>query len=110
MSSKQNERFSGLFITTMGGLLTVWNWQLAFSNGRFYPKIAVMGPVLIIAGLSIILFPDRLTVKSIGRQININGSNGSTLSPTPLGWGVIATAFGSGFLNLAVLEGWHLID
>jgi hypothetical protein len=108
MSSKQNERFSGLFITTMGGFLTVWNWQLAFSNGRFYPKIAVMGPVLIIAGLGIILFPDRLTENRIDPSVNINGSNGSNLAPTPLGWGVIVAAFGSGFLNLAVLEGCHL--
>jgi hypothetical protein len=107
MSSKQNERFSGLFITTTGALLTVWNCQSALSNGRFYPKIAVISPILIIAGLSIILFPDRLT-KDINRNVNINGSNGSTPEPTPLGWGVIITACASGFINLAILEGWHL--
>jgi uncharacterized membrane protein len=59
MSSKQTERFSGLFIATTGALLTVWTWQSALSNGRFYPKIAVISPILIIAGLGIILFPNR---------------------------------------------------
>jgi hypothetical protein len=108
MASKKNDRFSGFFIATLGMLLTVWNWQLAISNGRFYPKIAIMGPVLIVAGLGILFFPNRLTTKNINRQININGSKSHDVSPTPLGVGVVITAFGSGFLNLAILEGWHL--
>jgi hypothetical protein len=35
MVSRQQERFGGLFIATMGTILTVWTWQSALSDGRF---------------------------------------------------------------------------
>lgn len=59
MSSKQNQRFAGLLMTAMGVSLTIWNWYIALSYGRFFAKLTFLGSTLIIFGLSAILFPNR---------------------------------------------------
>jgi hypothetical protein len=48
MVSRQTERFGGLFIATIGAMLTSWNWYMAISAGHFYVKAAMIGPAVTI--------------------------------------------------------------
>jgi hypothetical protein len=84
MSSKRNERLSGLFLAVVGTTLTIWNWQMAISTDSFYLKVAFFGPPSIVVGLWLTLFPDRIS------------------------WTMFLIALGSGCLNLlALIKGWH---
>jgi hypothetical protein len=105
MVSRQQERFGGIFIATMGTILTVWNWQSALSNGRFYIKAAMLGTAFVAIGLGLILFPGYKTER-IERGEDISQLTGAALI-TPRWWGILAIALGSGFINLAALKGWQ---
>jgi hypothetical protein len=106
MVSRQKERFGGLFIATMGAILTIWTWYSAIYEGHFYLKAAMLGPVFTIIGLALILFPGYRTER-IERGEDISQLNGYALI-TPRWWGIMAISLGSGFINLAVLKGWQL--
>jgi hypothetical protein len=105
MVSRQQERFGGIFIATMGAILTVWNWQSALSDGRFYVKAAMLGPAFAVIGLGLVLFPGYKTER-IERGEDISQLTGAALI-TPRWWGILAISLGSGFLNLAMLKGWQ---
>lgn len=105
MVSRQQERLGGLFIATMGTILTVWTWQSALSDGRFYVKAAMLGPAFTVIGLGLLLFPGYKTER-IQRGEDISQLSGAALM-TPRWWGILAMAMGSGFMNLAVLKGWQ---
>ncbi len=98
MQSKQQERFGGIFLITIGALLTVWNWQMALHEGRFYFKLALLGPICTVIGLQCLLLPDL----SIAMREYPLPRNQTTF------WGyvIIAAAFGCGFVNLFALKGW----
>jgi hypothetical protein len=106
MVSRQKERFGGLFIATIGAILTIWNWHVAISAGHFYAKAAMIGPAVTIIGLALVLFPGYKTER-IERGEDISQLTGIQLL-TPRWWGVLAIALGSGFINLAALKGWQL--
>jgi hypothetical protein len=88
------ERFGGFLMSTIGAILTIWNWHLAFSDGHFYPHLAIISPTLIVIGFGKILFPTRLTT-------------GHDRKETTLGWVVNIIAIGSGILNWVVLKGLY---
>jgi hypothetical protein len=102
MVSRQTERFGGLFIATIGAMLTSWNWHLAISAGHFYVKAAMIGPAVTIIGLALVLFPGYKTER-IERGEDISQLTGIQLL-TPRWWGILAISLGSGFINLAVLK------
>jgi hypothetical protein len=106
MVSRQMERFGGLFIGTIGTLLTVWTWHSAIYAGVFYLKLAMLGPAFTVMGLGLILFPGYRTER-IQRGEEIGQLSGVRLI-TPRWWGILAISIGSGFINLAVLKGWQL--
>jgi hypothetical protein len=106
MVSRQKERFGGLFIATMGILLTVWTWQSALAEGHFYLKAALLGPAFTTIGLGLVLVPGYQTER-LQRGEDISQLSGAALI-TPRWWGILALSLGSGFLNLAVLKGWQL--
>ncbi len=105
MVSRQKERFGGLFIATIGAILTIWNWHLAISAGHFYAKAAMFGPAVTIIGLALVLVPGYKTER-IDRGEDISQLTGIQLL-TPRWWGILAISLGSGFINLAVLKGWQ---
>jgi hypothetical protein len=105
MVSRQQERFGGIFIATLGAILTYWNWQSALSQGHFYMKAAILGPAFTVIGLGLVLFPGYQTER-IERGEDISQLTGAALI-TPRWWGILALSLGSGFLNLAVLKGWQ---
>ncbi|AFY94443.1 hypothetical protein [Chamaesiphon minutus] len=104
MTTRRIERLGGVFIAVMGTLLTVWNWHLALSEGRFYPIVAILGPVLAIIGIGLIIFPGYRTER-LARGEDLDRSSGTALI-TARWWGVLAIAVGSGLINLAALKGW----
>jgi hypothetical protein len=106
MVSRRMERLGGLFIATMGTLLTGWNWYLALAEGRFYLNAALLGPAFAIIGLGLILFPGYRNER-IERGEDISQLSGAALI-TPRWWGIMAISLGSGLINLAVLKGWHV--
>jgi hypothetical protein len=106
MISRRRERFGGLSIATLGASLTLWNWHLALSDGRFYVKAALLGPAFTIIGLGLVLFPGYRTER-IERGEDIARLTGLALL-TPRWWGIIAISLGSGLVNLGTLKGWQL--
>lgn len=106
MVSRSMERLGGLFIATLGSLLTLWNWHLALSAGHFYPKIAILGPIFTMMGLGLILFPGYRTER-IDRGEDLTQLSGLALL-TPRWWGILAISIGSGLVNLGALKGWQL--
>jgi hypothetical protein len=105
MVSRQQERFGGVFIATIGAILTYWSWQSALSDGRFYIKAAMLGPAFTIIGLGLVLFPGYKTER-IERGEDIDRLTGAALI-TPRWWGILALSIGSGLVNLGMLKGWH---
>jgi hypothetical protein len=106
MVSRRTERLGGLFIATLGSLLTIWNWHLALSEGHFYPKVALIGPAFTVMGLGLILFPGYRTER-LARGEDISQLSGVALL-TPRWWGILAISLGSGLVNLGALKGWQL--
>lgn len=104
MTTRRMERSCGLVIAVIGTLLTVWNWHLALSEGRFYEQAAMMGPILTIMGLGLIVFPGYRTER-LTRGEDLDRLSGTALI-TARWWGVLAIAVGSGLINLAALKGW----
>jgi hypothetical protein len=105
MVSRQKERFGGIFIATMGILLTIWNWHIALSEGHFYMKAAILGPAFTVIGLGLVLFPGY-QAERLARGEDISQLSGAALL-TPRWWGILAISVGSGVLNLAILKGWQ---
>jgi hypothetical protein len=106
MVSRQKERFGGLFIATIGAILTIWNWHVAIYQGHFYVKAAMIGPAVTIVGLALVIFPGYKTER-IERGEDISQLTGIQLL-TPRWWGILAISLGSGFINLAFLKSWQL--
>jgi hypothetical protein len=104
MVSRQKERFGGLFIATMGILLTVWTWQSALSKGNFTSLGAVGGPIFAVMGLGMMVFPSYQRER-IERGEDISQLSGYALI-TPRWWGILAIGSGLGLINYAVLKGW----
>ena len=52
-------RFFGLIISLISAGITYYNWQNALTDGRYSINMAIFGPVGIIGGLFIMLFPTK---------------------------------------------------
>jgi hypothetical protein len=105
MTTRRMERLCGVFMAVTGTLLIVGNWHLALSQRRFYPKVAILGPVLTIIGLGLIIFPGY-RAERLARGEDLDRLSGAALI-TSRWWGVLAIAVGSGLINLAALKGWR---
>ena len=105
MGLRKKEQFGGLFMATIGAVLTIWNWHVAISEGHFYVKAAMIGPAFTTLGLALVLFPGYKTER-VERGEDISQLTGLQLL-TPRWWGILAISLGSGFINLAVLKGWQ---
>jgi hypothetical protein len=105
MTTRRMERLGGIVIAVMGMLLTVWNWHLALSEGRFYEHAAIFGPVLTIMGLGLVIFPGYRTKRQACSE-NLDRLSGAA-SIAAQWWGLLAIAVGSGLINLAALKGWR---
>ena len=82
--------FALLLILICGGL-TYYNWYQLQSEGRFSTKLATFGPVCVVGGVFLLLFPSK-----VGK-------------PTTTGDKVIV--FGVLFIGLlAGLLNWYLMD
>ncbi len=103
MVSRQTERFGGLFIATIGAILTIWNWNMALHEGHFYFKAAFAGPAFTALGLGLVIFPGYRTER-LERGEDISQLSGLALL-TPRWWGVLAIAFGVGLANVGLMYG-----
>jgi hypothetical protein len=106
MVSRQMERFGGLFIATIGAILTLWNWQIAIYEGHFYMNAAFLGPAFTVMGLGLVIFPGYRTER-IARGEDISQLTGSAML-TPRWWGILAISIGSGLANYGVLSNWKI--
>jgi hypothetical protein len=52
-------RFLALLIMTVSAAVTWWNWHLLLIEGRYYIKAAAFGPVGVVGGFFILLFPTK---------------------------------------------------
>ena len=106
MVSRRNERLGGLFIATIGALLTMWAWRSALDTGHYYLLAAMGGPAFTIVGIALILVPGYRTER-LQRGEDLDRLSGWELI-TARWWGILAIAVGSGFINLAILKDWRL--
>ena len=106
MVSRQQERLGGLFIATIGTILTIWTWQSALADGHFYVKGALLGPAFSTIGVGLFVFPGYKTER-IDRGEDISQLSGAGLI-TPRWWVILVAAIVSGCVNLAASKGWHL--
>jgi len=51
------QRLFALLIIVICGSLTWYNWYQVAHEGTYYPKVAVFGPVGIVGGVFLLLFP-----------------------------------------------------
>jgi hypothetical protein len=106
MISRRNERWGGLFIATVGALLTIWTWRAALDRGQYYLLAAIGAPAFTIIGIALIFVPGYRTER-IERSEDLDLFSGWELI-TARWWGILAISLGSGFINLAILKDWHL--
>lgn len=52
-------RLFGLVIIAVFVGMTYYNWHLRDTEGSYYPKLALFGPVGIVGGLFMLLFPSK---------------------------------------------------
>ncbi len=52
-------RVLGLLIMAVSAAVTWWNWNLLLSEGRYFIKAAAFGPVGVVGGFFILLFPTK---------------------------------------------------
>jgi hypothetical protein len=106
MVSRRNERLGGLFIATIGAMLTIWTWRSAIEQGHYYLLAAIGAPAFTIIGIALILVPGYRTER-LGRGEDLDLLSGWELI-TARWWGILAIALGSGSINLAILKDWRL--
>ncbi|WP_310488307.1 hypothetical protein [Chamaesiphon sp. VAR_69_metabat_338] len=114
MVSRRNERLGGLFIATIGALLTIWTWRSAIDRGHYYLLAAMGAPAFTIIGIALIVVPGYRTER-LDRGEDLDLLSGWELI-TARWWGILAitygtaelNALGSGFINLAILKDWQL--
>jgi hypothetical protein len=106
MVSRRNERLGGLFMATIGVLLTIWTWRAAIDRGHYYLLTAIGAPAFTTIGIALIFVPGYRTER-LGRGEDLDLFSGWALI-TARWWGILAIALGSGFINLAILKDWHL--
>jgi hypothetical protein len=46
-----------VFLAAGGAIATAANWYMLHAHGRYYPKLAVLGPVALVVGCFFLLFP-----------------------------------------------------
>ena len=106
MVLRQKERFGGVFIGTIGTILTFFSWHSAINDGSFSIKAGFCGPAFAMIGMALILFPGYQSER-IARGEDISQLSGARLL-TPRWWGVLAISMGSGLVNVGMLKFWHL--
>jgi hypothetical protein len=106
MVSRQMERFGGLFITTIGATMSIWNWHVAINQGHFSMNAALLGPAFTVIGLGLVIFPGYRTER-IERGEDISQLTGAAML-TPRWWGILAIAIGSGLANFGILSNWKI--
>ena len=52
-------RFAALLIITISIAITWWNWHLLLIEGRYYIKAAAFGPVGVVGGIFLLVFPSK---------------------------------------------------
>ena len=82
--------FALLIIAVSAGLI-YYNWHLLMQEGRYYIKLATFGPVGVVGGFFLLLFPSRG-----GRPTTTGGKIVALL--------VFGIGFVAGFVN------WYLMD
>ncbi|MDX6709159.1 MAG: hypothetical protein QOH96_175 [Blastocatellia bacterium] len=50
-------RLVAILIMIVFAAITWWNWHLLFNEGRYYIKAAAFGPVGVVGGFFMLLFP-----------------------------------------------------
>ena len=84
-------RLGGVLVIAISAALMWWNWHVLLTERQYYIKLAVFGPIGIIGGFFLILFPQRSGKPKDTKE--------RVVSLGVLGVGVIA-----GLLN------WYLMD
>jgi len=85
-------RWIFLIFGAIGLLLVLWNWNLLFTQHRFYPRTALFGP------LSTILIFLALEPKYLGRMESLTPNQRYVVPLAMIG------AFGLGVLNLLLMR------
>jgi hypothetical protein len=106
MGSRQRERLGGLFIGMIGTILTIWTWRSALTEGHFYVRAAILGPIFATIGIGLVFFPGYRTER-IERGEDISLLTGAAII-TARWWGIFSISIGSGLINLGALKGWQL--
>lgn len=52
-------RLLGLILIVLFAGMTYYNWHLLNTEGSYYPKLAAFGPVGVVGGLFVLLFPSK---------------------------------------------------
>ena len=61
-------RLIGLLVALLGIALSSWDWYGALKTGTFYIKIALIAPMLVVAGIGKMIFPDVMVKKKAGEM------------------------------------------
>ncbi len=101
-TSRQQERFVGLFIAVVSIMITVWTWQSAIQTRTFLVYGALLGPAMVVVGLGLVAFP-HYRRERLDRGEDINQLN-TFQQITPRWWVIQGIAIVSGVLNLVILS------
>jgi hypothetical protein len=89
-----------LFALGFGG--TLLNWQMVFDEGKYYPKMAFVGPFIGFLGLAMLVGPSTKAEEVVGDETATRRRKlRQRLALTTLAIGLIAAG-----LNLALMNGW----
>jgi hypothetical protein len=100
-TSRQQERFFGLFLATVSIILTIWIWVSAIQTRTFPVYGALLGPAMTVVGFGLVAFPNYRRER-LDRGEDINQLN-TFQQVTPRWWVIQGIAIVSGVLNLVIL-------
>jgi hypothetical protein len=100
-TSRQQERFVGLFIATVSIILTIWTWISASQTRTFSVYGALLTPAMVVVGFGLVAFP-HYRRERLDRGEDISQLN-TFQQVTPRWWVIQGIAIASGVLNLVML-------